>query len=1377
MNLATEPTGTIISWNECDTDADTCCLGKNFKIYQRTNRSAEVYSYDPKAPPKIIPIVTGATSYDDPITEETIVLLFHECLYYGTQLEHSLINPNQIRYNGIDTWDNPFDKSRNFGIEIDNSTFIPFSTKGTKIYFKSRTPTYDELRDCRRIDMTSMNEWNPSEVQLKSISRTSEEKIRNCYFIQAINADYTNPYERTWQYDNPTSDEAILHSINPILTQWVKSTTRSTEALPLSEIKILQEPRTYISTQRHNQITAEDLAEKFCIGLERAQATLRATRQRGTRSAILPISRRYRADRRFELKRLNGKFATDTLWSKVLSLEGNKASQIYSHKCGFKVVYHMKRANGENVGNTLSEFVHNYGAPEHLTFDGAAVQKGTNTLFYENLRRSQIKWHMSGPRRAEQNPAEAAIRELKGRWYRLQSKLNIPDRLWDFGMAYIAETGNVIATSSRYAKGRTPLEMITGETPDISEYLDFGFYDWVTFRQNAGLGPLELGRWLGVSHRIGQLMSYWILPKSSIPISCTTVQRLTSLEMQRPAFIERMNDFNDGIKRRMDTKNKDISNEVVEIEKEKVIDVDEEFEKEFTRVIDNEEVLEADDQIINDGVKKERIDEEYGIPDSYLGMEVNLMRPGEDVPRRGTVKKRIIDNDGKPIGIPNNNPMLDTRKYEVEFLDGTVDAYTANTLADNILNQVDDEGTRQMMLDEIIDHRKNEDAIPKSEGTYVTQSGTLRKKRTTKGWELLVHWLDGSYNWIKLKDLKESYPVELMKYAEMKNISDEPAFAWWTPYTRRKMDRIINKVKSKYWERTHKYGIRLPKSIHEALEIDKENKNTLWKDAIDLEMRDVRIGFEVYDGDVNKLIGYEEIKGHIVFDIKLGENFRRKARYVGEGFRASTPASVTYSSVVRRDSVRIMLMIAALNDIDIMGADIKNAFLTAPCKEKVWLRAGPEFGVDQGKILIVVRALYGLKSASASFRSFMAAYLDELGFLSSDADNDVWLRPATKKNGEEYYEYVLMYVDDILAISENAKQLLEDIQKKDRVKFKNGKIAEPEMYLGGRLCKKNLNGINCWTISSIEYLSSVIKNVEEYIKDSKYQFPKKIRTPMSNDYQPEFDETNELDPQWHTYYQELIGMLRWGCELGRVDILHEISILSQYQGAPREGHLEQLLRVVAYLKSKPKLTLYMNPEFPRINCDDFAVDRSNFEEYYRHAEEEIPKNAPKPRGRFVSTTAFVDASFGQNKKNRKSHTGFVIFVNRAPVLWYSKQQKTVETSAFSAEHIALKVCVEAIEGLRFKLRMFGIPLRAEDSKEDEPTKVYCDNKSVVRNASRIESTLDKKHSSIAYHFTRYCVAAGIIVIGWIDGKNNIADAFTKRLPELVRDFLFGNWTY
>ena len=110
------------------------------------------------------------------------------------------------------------------------------------------------------------------------------------------------------------------------------------------------------------------------------------------------------------------------------------------------------------------------------------------------------------------------------------NKRKVPERLWDYGIQWVVETANITANCSRYADGRTPLEIITGITPDISEYLDFGFYDWVVFRSEAGLGPIELGRWLGVSHRIGQQMSYWILPRSGIPISVVTVQRLTNLE-------------------------------------------------------------------------------------------------------------------------------------------------------------------------------------------------------------------------------------------------------------------------------------------------------------------------------------------------------------------------------------------------------------------------------------------------------------------------------------------------------------------------------------------------------------------------------------------------------------------------------------------------------------------------------------------------------------------------------------------------------------------------------------------------------------------------------------------------------------------------------
>ncbi len=89
-------------------------------------------------------------------------------------------------------------------------------------------------------------------------------------------------------------------------------------------------------------------------------------------------------------------------------------------------------------------------------------------------------------------------------------------RLRDYGFSWVCETENICANLSNYADGRTRIEVITGETPDISEYLDF-FTDWVLYRVNAYLGEDELGRWIGVSHRVGRLMSFWIHPESGIP--------------------------------------------------------------------------------------------------------------------------------------------------------------------------------------------------------------------------------------------------------------------------------------------------------------------------------------------------------------------------------------------------------------------------------------------------------------------------------------------------------------------------------------------------------------------------------------------------------------------------------------------------------------------------------------------------------------------------------------------------------------------------------------------------------------------------------------------------------------------------------------------
>ena len=276
--------------------------------------------------------------------------------------------------------------------------------------------------------------------------------------------------------------------------------------------------------------------------------------------------------------------------------------------------------------------------------------------------------------------------------------------------------------------------------------------------------------------------------------------------------------------------------------------------------------------------------------------------------------------------------------------------------------------------------------------------------------------------------------------------------------------------------------------------------------------------------------------------------------------------------------------------------------------------------------VIVVRALYGLESASTSFRSFMAKKLDEMGLKSSKGDFDIWMRPAIKGNGIEYYEYVMLYVDDVMASSHNALDLMKELGR--GIKYKNDLIEPPSNYLGAQLKKKTLpNGMPCWSLSSDKYVNAAIDNVDESVKKRKRRVPCKSRTPMTSGFIPEMDGSNELSQEDLTFYQELIGILRWATELGRTDILHEVSILSQYQACPREGHLNELLHLFGYLKRRPKMSIYMDPSLPNIDYGDFKTKPSDFAEYYRDAYEQMPSSMPKARGPYdMGPTIFINSS-------------------------------------------------------------------------------------------------------------------------------------------------------
>ena len=208
--------------------------------------------------------------------------------------------------------------------------------------------------------------------------------------------------------------------------------------------------------------------------------------------------------------------------------------------------------------------------------------------------------------------------------------------------------------------------------------------------------------------------------------------------------------------------------------------------------------------------------------------------------------------------------------------------------------------------------------------------------------------------------------------------------------------------------------------------------------------------------------------------------------------------------------------------------------------------------------------------------------------------------------------------------------------------------------------------------------------------------------------------------------------------------------------------------MVGYLKSHRKMKLLFDSDEPRVNEKWFSS--YDWYDFYRNAKEVIPPNIPEARGNAVVTTCFVDANHAGDKKDRRSQMGVLIFINKAPIHWYSKKQSTVEASTFGAEFCAMRKAIEMVEGLHYKLRMIGVPI-------DGATNIYCDNEAVYKNTVVPESTLKKKHHSIAYHRCREAVAAGTVQVAKQGTTKNLADLFTKVLTVARRTFLLERFTY
>ncbi len=559
------------------------------------------------------------------------------------------------------------------------------------------------------------------------------------------------------------------------------------------------------------------------------------------------------------------------------------------------------------------------------------------------------------------------------------------------------------------------------------------------------------------------------------------------------------------------------------------------------------------------------------------------------------------------------------------------------------------------------------------------------------------------------------------------------------PYSR----RVIRRKKIYPIKMQTFMGVEIPRNSKEAIYLDKKNGDNKWGEAMGREIGGIQehktLLFLPPGADPPE--GYQEVPLRMIFDVK--PDLRRKARLVAGGHLIDARGHSSYSSVVRLDSIRLLNVIAKAQGLKVLAGDVGNAYLNADTKEKVFTRCGPEFGPKlEGRIAIIKKSLYGLKSSGARWHAHFAQTLHTLGFQPTRFDNDVWIKRRFDGSG---YDYISTYVDDFLITAQDPWIYMKRLQ--EIYVIKEPKI--PDVYLGATYTGDPSGN---WSINAKQYIRESIRQIEQRLGIQ----IREEKTPMKTNDHPEEDDSPILNNDMHREYQSLVGMLQWAVSLCRIDVCYAVSSMSRFCSCPREGHFTRLLRIWGYLKKYPSRSLRISEKMYEIESEKLDINLLDFSEQYLYANEEIDKRFPRPLGQELSVSVFFDSDHAHDKTTSRSISGVIVLVGSTPVIWRSKRQGAVQTSTYGAEFSAMRLATEEAITIRYMLRSLGIHV-------SKPTDISGDNAGVIVNATMPEATLKKKHIALSYHSVRESVASGIIHPSKVSSKNNIADLLTKPL--------------
>ena len=673
--------------------------------------------------------------------------------------------------------------------------------------------------------------------------------------------------------------------------------------------------------------------------------------------------------------------ATDTVYADTPALgNGATAAQFFvgtdSLVCD---VYPLK--TDKQFVNVLLDNIRRRGAMTKLISDRAQVE--ISNKVQDILRNLMIADWQSEPHQQQQNPAERRYQDVKRMTNTLLDRTGAPPSLWLLAMTYTCFVLNHTANGSiGYA---IPLTVLTGITQDISPLLQFEWYEPVYYREEESEFPSKsresFGWFVGIAEHVGHALTYMILTKDTNKILyrsvvCTATNQATQ---------------------NLRAENTDKS-------------------------------------------------EPYQHVRSTIDDKIEALDDGETT---GTVHMPIVHPEeliGRTFKITGDNEQLQHVKI-VEALEEHECFTHEHPLNIQFKCSINDDQYEEIMsYNQIMDHLNKDDDNPvvwKFKDIIAHQGPLNKSHKDYKGstYNLTIEWENGEITDEPLSIIAADDPVSCAIYGRKHNLLHLPGWKRFRGIAKRqaKLYREANLAKLRSFSSTprFKYGYEIPKSYSHAIKLDQRNGNTKWADAtkLELELMNSYNVFEDHGLNTDPPKGYKKIRVHLIYDVK--HDGRHKARLVADGHLTDLPSESVYSGVVSLRGLHIFLFIAELNCLPVWATDVGSAYLEAFTNEKVCIIAGPEFGELEGHLLLISRALYGLRSSGARWHDRLADVLRKEGFSPCIAETDIWMR----RNGE-LYEYIAVYVDDLAFAMKDPAPFVETLKSKYGFKIKEATLLK-----------------------------------------------------------------------------------------------------------------------------------------------------------------------------------------------------------------------------------------------------------------------------------------------------------------------------------------------